>query len=271
MSEGSWEATSQSNSIEEYLKLTGTSGDCLVQPLLQHHQLQQVDKACALSDFEYLQGWRLRHFPGQPVPVLDCPPHKNVFLLCFKWNFLCFSWWGQSQCLGGYLIRSSMLVPAGAGGGQGWGPAWWVGCSITTSPQPHGNLVWRCQDLLSLQIYKSFEEGHHWTQTFQWLNIRWQEWDRLCGRMVPPESHHCSGNRDTHCLPLGQPLSPPDCCRCWQWDVKDASAMLGVYGGSEWRRAEIFIQKLLSFFSQNVPEVYLHWVTSLLVLDSKIK
>lgn len=82
VSKGSWEAKSQSHSMEKYLKLTGTFGNCLVQPLLQHHQLQQVDKACAL--LEYLQGWRLCHLPGQPVPVLDCPPHNNVFLLCFR-------------------------------------------------------------------------------------------------------------------------------------------------------------------------------------------
>lgn len=84
VSEGSWEAKSQSHSMAKYLKLAGTSGDHLVQPLPQHHQLQQVDKACALSDFEYLQGWRLRHLSGQPVPVLDHPPQKNVFLLCLK-------------------------------------------------------------------------------------------------------------------------------------------------------------------------------------------
>lgn len=44
--------------------------------------------------------------------------------------------------------------------------------------------------------------------------------------------------------------------------------------GSEWEglgRAEVFMQKLLISFSQNVPGVYLHWVASILVLDSKIK
>jgi len=52
------------------------------------------------------------------------------------------------------------------------------------------------------------------------------------------------------------------------------SAMLDVYVGSEWGRlgrAEVLMQKLLISLSQNVPGVYLHWATSLLVLDSKIK
>jgi len=29
--------------------------------------------------FEYLQGWRLHHLPGQPVPVLVHPHSKKVF------------------------------------------------------------------------------------------------------------------------------------------------------------------------------------------------
>lgn len=39
---------------------------------------------------------------------------------------------------------------------QRWGPAWWMGYSITTNPQSHSNLVWWCQDLLSLQIWQVF-------------------------------------------------------------------------------------------------------------------
>ena len=118
MYEGSWEAKSQSHSMAKYLKLAGTSGDHLVQPLLQQHQLQQVDKAYVMSDFEYLQGWRLHHLSGQPVPVLDHPPQKNVFLL-FSYvlnEISCVSICEVSpQCLRGCLIGGSVLVPAGEG------------------------------------------------------------------------------------------------------------------------------------------------------------
>lgn len=64
-------------------------------------------------------------------------------------------------------------------------------------------------------------------------------------------------------LPLG---SPSPC-------LIDAGAHSGTWGMLLlcWMcvgRAEVFMQKLLNL-SQNVPEVYLHWVTFLLVLDSK--
>lgn len=95
---------------------------------------------------------------------------------------------------------------------------------------------------------KSFAEGHHWMQTFQCLKSRWHERDRLCRRMVPPEPHHCSGSRDTHCPPPGQPLSPLDWCRCWQWDVKNNSAVLDVYVASEWEELKFSCRSCLTFF-----------------------
>lgn len=70
--------------------------------------------------------------------------------------------------------------------------------------------------------------------------------------------------------PLAAPLPtwllqvlPVGCEGCFCY----VGCLWGIWAG----RAEMFMQKLLNFFSQNVPEVYLHWVTSLLVLDSKIK
>lgn len=33
-----------------------------------------------LRDLSHLQGCRLHHLNGQPVPVLDCPHHENIFL-----------------------------------------------------------------------------------------------------------------------------------------------------------------------------------------------
>ncbi|KAK4815156.1 hypothetical protein QYF61_017597 [Mycteria americana] len=35
--------------------------------------LSHVPKHHVYTSFKYLQGWRLNHFPGQPVPMLDHP------------------------------------------------------------------------------------------------------------------------------------------------------------------------------------------------------
>ena len=58
------------------MKLEGTSGD---HPVPELGQLQQVVQYNAPSDFEYLQGWTLNSFSGQPVPVLSHPRGKEVF------------------------------------------------------------------------------------------------------------------------------------------------------------------------------------------------
>ncbi|KAK4828375.1 hypothetical protein QYF61_026113 [Mycteria americana] len=41
--------------------------------------LHHVPKHLIQTSFKYLQGWRLNHFPGQPVPVLDNPFSEEKF------------------------------------------------------------------------------------------------------------------------------------------------------------------------------------------------
>ncbi|KAK4824504.1 hypothetical protein QYF61_015902 [Mycteria americana] len=41
--------------------------------------LHHVSKHLIQTSFKYLQGWRLNHFPGQPVPVLDNPLGEEKF------------------------------------------------------------------------------------------------------------------------------------------------------------------------------------------------
>ncbi|KAK4821693.1 hypothetical protein QYF61_027457 [Mycteria americana] len=41
--------------------------------------LHHVPKHLIQTSFKYLQGWRLNHFPGQPVPVLDNPFNEEKF------------------------------------------------------------------------------------------------------------------------------------------------------------------------------------------------
>ncbi|KAK4819032.1 hypothetical protein QYF61_024397 [Mycteria americana] len=41
--------------------------------------LYHVPKHLIQTSFKYLQGWRLNHFPGQPVPVLDNPFSEEKF------------------------------------------------------------------------------------------------------------------------------------------------------------------------------------------------
>ncbi|KAK4829643.1 hypothetical protein QYF61_005936 [Mycteria americana] len=41
--------------------------------------LNHVPKCHIYTSFKYLQGWRLHHFPGQPVPVLDNPCGEEIF------------------------------------------------------------------------------------------------------------------------------------------------------------------------------------------------
>jgi len=66
--------------ITEFLRLEGTSGDCLLQP---HHskqgQPEQVSQDLAQSGTEYLYGWRLHSLSMQPVPVIHNPLNREVF------------------------------------------------------------------------------------------------------------------------------------------------------------------------------------------------
>ncbi|KAK4818041.1 hypothetical protein QYF61_004568 [Mycteria americana] len=41
--------------------------------------LHHVPKHLIQTSFKYLQGWRLNHFPGQPVPMLDNPLGEEKF------------------------------------------------------------------------------------------------------------------------------------------------------------------------------------------------
>ncbi|KAK4818092.1 hypothetical protein QYF61_005669, partial [Mycteria americana] len=41
--------------------------------------LHHVPKHLIQTSFKYLQGWRLNHFPGQPVPTLDNPFREVKF------------------------------------------------------------------------------------------------------------------------------------------------------------------------------------------------
>ncbi|KAK4821623.1 hypothetical protein QYF61_026057 [Mycteria americana] len=41
--------------------------------------LHHVSKYLIQTSFKYLQGWRLNHFPGQPVPMLDNPLGEEIF------------------------------------------------------------------------------------------------------------------------------------------------------------------------------------------------
>ncbi|KAK4807134.1 hypothetical protein QYF61_018475 [Mycteria americana] len=41
--------------------------------------LHHVSKHLIQTSFKYLQGWRLNHFPGQPVPMLDNPFSEEIF------------------------------------------------------------------------------------------------------------------------------------------------------------------------------------------------
>lgn len=52
---------------------------CLPPPLMQSH-LQLVVHDHVLTFFAYLQGWRLRNLPGQPVSVFSHVQGKEVFL-----------------------------------------------------------------------------------------------------------------------------------------------------------------------------------------------
>ena len=67
--------------------LEGTSGDDLVQvPCSEQGQLEL--RAGAQFDFEYLQGWGLLNFFGQPVPC--------SIIFTVKQNFFCLCWNGTS-------------------------------------------------------------------------------------------------------------------------------------------------------------------------------
>ncbi|KAK4818698.1 hypothetical protein QYF61_017919 [Mycteria americana] len=41
--------------------------------------LHHVPKHLIQTSFKYLQGWRLNHCPGQPVPMLDNPSGEEIF------------------------------------------------------------------------------------------------------------------------------------------------------------------------------------------------
>lgn len=50
-----------------------------VNPGLPTPPLSHVSKNHVYMSFKYLQGWRLHHFPGQPVPMFDNPFREEIF------------------------------------------------------------------------------------------------------------------------------------------------------------------------------------------------
>jgi len=48
-------------------------------PLLKQGQLQPIAQDHLQVAFGYLQGWRLHHLSGQPMPVLSHPHFEEVF------------------------------------------------------------------------------------------------------------------------------------------------------------------------------------------------
>ncbi|KAK4822553.1 hypothetical protein QYF61_015822 [Mycteria americana] len=67
---GFWRITESQNRIgwKRPLRSSPTVNLTLPRPPLYH-----VPKHLIQTSFKYLQGWRLNHFPGQPVPMLDNP------------------------------------------------------------------------------------------------------------------------------------------------------------------------------------------------------
>ena len=56
------------------------SGDRLVEsPLLKQDQLERDSQYRIQLGFEYFHGWRLHNLSGQPVPVINHPPSREVF------------------------------------------------------------------------------------------------------------------------------------------------------------------------------------------------
>lgn len=62
------------------VKLTGTSGGCLVQTPAQAH-FERVAQDCVQMAFEYLQGWGLYNLPA---PMLGHSHSEKVFFLMLK-------------------------------------------------------------------------------------------------------------------------------------------------------------------------------------------
>lgn len=251
--------------MQKYLKLTGTSGGCLIQPLLHHHQLQQPDKAVPCQTLNISKNW---DFTTSLVSLYQCLTtlHREVFFSYVLNEISCVSMGEVSaQCLAGCLIAGACRRRMRAG----MRASWWMGYSITTSPQSHGNLVWWCQDLLSLQIWQVF-----WGRTS--LDTDFSVLEEQVARVRWAVQEDGPSRAQPWLRQQGYPLLSPWAAPLPTWLVltvgcEGCFCSAGcVCGISVWR-AEVFMQKLLNFFSQNVPEVYLHWVTSLLVLDSKLK
>jgi len=92
------QAESESHRITEGLRLEGTSGVIWSTPPLKQGHLEQAVQDHVQAVFEYLQGWRLHHLPGQPVPVLGHSHSEKVFPdvqreppVFLRGNLLCFS------------------------------------------------------------------------------------------------------------------------------------------------------------------------------------
>ncbi|KAK4824730.1 hypothetical protein QYF61_018118, partial [Mycteria americana] len=59
-----------SDTSQDAIGLLGHLGTLLahIQPAIDQHSQHHI-----YTPFKYLQGWRLHHFPGQPIPMLDNP------------------------------------------------------------------------------------------------------------------------------------------------------------------------------------------------------
>lgn len=68
------------HNITIWLRLSGTSGDCLVHcPGSSQGQLDWAAQELVQMDFEYLQDWRLQVFSEHPAPEIDYSYSKKDF------------------------------------------------------------------------------------------------------------------------------------------------------------------------------------------------
>ena len=69
--------------VAKWLRLEGTSGDCLVQPPSQSRIIySRFPWNCVQLGFEYLKGWRLQNHSMQFGSVSNHPHIRSFFLHC---------------------------------------------------------------------------------------------------------------------------------------------------------------------------------------------